>query len=230
MKRAVRALTVFGVVAVFGGCNSTSSSTDILTSGGSFVGSGTVATETRPVQGFTAVSVGGAGHLVLEQTGVESLEITADDNLLAVIRSEVVGGVLFLGFEPNTNVRTTREVLYRVAAGELSGITVSGASRAELVAIQTEELASNISGASSVMALGVAGVHQLTISGASQLDAPNLQSQDVTANLSGASRGLVSVSNTLTAEASGASSLQYIGHPLVNASTTGGSSVQRVER
>ncbi len=81
------------------------------------------------------------------------------------------------------------------------------------------------------MALGAAGVRQLTISGASQLEAPNLQSQDVTANLSGASRGLVSVSNTLTAEASGASSLQYIGHPLVNASTTGGSLlVHRVER
>ena len=43
------------------------------------VGSGQLVTETRPVGGFTAVVVSGAGHLTIEQTGVESLQVTAEE-------------------------------------------------------------------------------------------------------------------------------------------------------
>jgi len=231
MERAVQALAICGVVvALLAGCSSTSSSTDTLTSTGSdTVGSGNLATETRAVGGFNAVSVGGAGHLILERTGVESLQITAEDNLLPLIQSELVNGELVLGFVPGVNVRTTREVLYRVTAASLAGLSVSGASRAEAFGISTEDLTSNISGASTVTAVGTAAFHRLTISGASNLEAPDLESRDVIANASGASRALIRVSDTLTADASGAALIQYIGFPVVDDTATGGAAIQRVE-
>ncbi len=230
MKRVVQALAICGIVALLGGCSSTSSSTDILTSPGTdVVGSGNVATESRAVAGFNAVSVTGAAHLILEQTGVESLQITTDDNLLALIRSEVVGGALVIGFEPGVDVRPTREILYRVTVRDLRRISISGVSRAEVLGIETEELTTEISGVSSATALGSAAVHRLTLSGVSEYEAPDLQSREVTANLSGVSHALIRVSDTLTAQASGASTLQYIGHPIVDASTTGGSTIRRVE-
>lgn len=85
-------------------------------------GSGNLATESRPVSGFTGVSVGHGGHLVVEQTGVASLEITAEDNLLPLIRSEVVNETLVLGLVPGANVQSSRPVVYRLSVGELLGV------------------------------------------------------------------------------------------------------------
>ncbi len=212
-----------GSVTLLGAC----SSTDTMTSPSSnTVGSGTAATESRAVAGFNAVSVSGAGHLIVERTGAESLQITADDNLLRLIQSEVVDGVLVLGFEPGTNVRTTQEVLYRVTAATLNGLSVSGVSRAEAIGIATEEFTTDVSGVSTAMLLGNAATHRLTVSGPSTLDAPNLESRYVVANASGPSRTLIRVSHTLTADASGPAIIEYLGEPVVTATATGGGIVR----
>ena len=57
------------------------------------VGSGNVVTESRAVSEFTAVSVHGVGRITIEQTDEETLTITADDNVLPVLVSEIRDGV-----------------------------------------------------------------------------------------------------------------------------------------
>src|SRR5687767_1144824 len=52
-------------------------------------GSGNVVVEQREVSGFSAVSMSGFGELIIQQTGKESLSITADDNLLPLLTSKV---------------------------------------------------------------------------------------------------------------------------------------------
>ncbi len=219
MKRVMLVMVACGSVTLLGAC----SSTDTMTSPSSdTVGSGNVATESRAVAGFNAVSVRGLAHLIVEQTGAESLQITADDNLLRLIQSEVVDGVLVLGFRPDTNVGTAQEVLYRVTAATLNGLSVSGVSRAEAFGIATEEFTTDVSGVSTAMLLGNAATHRLTVSGVSGLDAPNLESRYVFANASGPSRALIRVSHTLTADVSGFAIIEYLGDPVVTATHTGG--------
>src|SRR5262245_36154117 len=67
-------------------------------------GSGVVATEVRPVEPFTAISLLGPGHVVIERTGTESVTVMADDNLLPLIKSEVRGGTLFLSVADGKSV------------------------------------------------------------------------------------------------------------------------------
>ena len=184
-------------------------------------------TEVRPVQGFTAVSVSGGGNLIIEQTGVESLEITAEDNILPIIQSEVTDGRLDLRPAPGTSFNTSVRVQYRLTVRDLTEIDASGVSQVEASGLDTKVLITRLSGVSSLTATGVASDHELDISGVSRCDAPELQSRDVTAVLSGASSALVRVSDTLTVTASGASSLQYLGDPVVESSISGGSSVSR---
>src|SRR5262245_44045700 len=50
-------------------------------------GSGTPKTETRAVKDFTAISFSGVGKVIIEQTGTESLSVTADDNILPLLES-----------------------------------------------------------------------------------------------------------------------------------------------
>lgn len=78
-------------------------------------GSGNVVTQSREVSGFEAVSFSGVGRLILEQTGTESLTITADDNILPLIVSDVVGRRLVLRFESVTNFTNIQEIVFRLS-------------------------------------------------------------------------------------------------------------------
>lgn len=221
MKRAMAAAAASTALVLVCGCGG---STSRVT--GAATGSGSLATESRPVQGFTGVAVSGAGHLIIEQTGVESLTITADENILPIIRSDVVGDQLILGFDQGASVTTANEVLYRLTVRDLNAIAASGASRVEAHGLGTHALATVFSGASSFNASGVADSHVMVLSGASRCDAPDLNSRNLIATLSGASSGLVRVSDSLAATASGGSILEFYGDPVVVTNVSGGSVVR----
>src|SRR5437868_6052334 len=53
--------------------------------GGGVTGSGNLKTEVRQVSNFTQVDFSQVGTLTMEQTGVEGLTITADDNILPIL-------------------------------------------------------------------------------------------------------------------------------------------------
>jgi hypothetical protein len=226
MKRVVPATAAIVALALCAACGCY---TEYVT-GTAAMGSGRLATETRPVQGFTGVVVSGAGRVVIEQTGVESVEVTAEDNILPFVVTEVRGGWLLLGFQAGVSVHTTRAVEYRITVAELTGIRASGASHVEVLRVDTGELTAQLSGASSYRATGVADDHRLELSGASRCEAAELASRFVTATLSGASYGLVNVDDRLVVRASGASTLEYIGEPIVEASVSGGSQVRAFDR
>jgi hypothetical protein len=189
---------------------------------------GGLVTKSRPVQGFTGVSVGFAGRLIIEQGGAESLEITAGEHILPLIRSEVVGDQLILGLRPDVRLGTSHEIVYRLTVRDLTAIEASGASRVEAHGLRTPALATVFSGASSFTASGRADHHVMVLSGASHCDAPDLRSHSVIATVSGASYALVSVSQALTAVASGGSTVEYFGDPVVAMTVSGGSLVRRV--
>jgi len=195
--------------------------------GSPIVGSGQLATEWRTVESFTAVEVSAAGHLIVEQTGVESLQVTAEDNILPLVRTEVRDGRLILGFEPHVGLTLTREVLFRLTVRELDDVGASGASRVEMPNVSGPELALHLSGASFLSASGRVDRTRLDLSGASRCDAPDLRSRTLKADVSGASHAFVRVWDSLVVNASGASILEYLGDPTVSASVSGGSIVRR---
>jgi hypothetical protein len=192
------------------------------------VGSGNLVTESRAVTDFAAVEVSAAAHLVVEQTGGESLSVTAEDNVLPLVRSEVRNGRLILGLEPNAGVTITREILFRLTVRDLAEVEASGATRVEMRGVDSAELTLRFSGASSVSARGAVDRAILTLAGASHCEAPELRTRVLTATVSGASYALVRASDFLEANVSGASVLEYLGDPRLGTSVTGGSLVRRV--
>ena len=89
-------------------------------------GSGQLATQARQVSGFTKVELTGVGELTIEQTGAESLTVSAEDNLLPQLTSEVEGDTLILGKKPNTEIVTTKPITYTLTMKDISGLAVSG--------------------------------------------------------------------------------------------------------
>ena len=62
------------------------------------VGSGRSATESRAVQPFRGISLEGPGEVLLAVGSPPSVSVSADDNLLGLVMTEVRAGTLHLGF------------------------------------------------------------------------------------------------------------------------------------
>jgi hypothetical protein len=188
-------------------------------------GSGNAATEARDVAGFTRVDVSGSGKLILDLTGSESLSITADDNLLPYLRSEVVDGVLILGTKPNSGISTRVRPEYRVTAKSLDGLTLSGSVEADVGSIDAGQFNVNLSGSAAATVEGNAARQHVTTSGSSTYNAGRLPSQAADIDSSGSSNCVVQVQSELTVKATGASKVEYIGDPTVNTTLEGSASV-----
>ena len=126
-------------------------------------------------------------------------------------------------------------------------IDVSGASELEIMDLTADTVDIDVSGASVVRGtiacgdaefnisgastMNVAGSGQdLTaeVSGASKLELDNFTVNDVDIEVSGASNAVVNMDGTLNAEVSGASSLYYIGNPVMgDIDISGASSVRK---
>lgn len=215
---------VIGGLACGGG--SGGGSTTITGPGAIVQGSGVTVTETRSVSGISGVSISGVGLLIIEQTGSESLTVTAEENILPLLTVEIVGDLLILGIQPNTQINTTQGIVYRLTVRELDRISLSGATQVEASGLDTSYLEVSLSGASAAILEGTAQRQLVAVSGASRYDSAALSCRYATVDISGASSAVVRVSDRLEGQVTGAAVLEYYGNPLVEVS--GGATVRRI--
>jgi hypothetical protein len=189
-------------------------------------GSGFLVTETRAVEGFDGIIVSGAGLVIVEQTGYESLRITTDDNLLPYIVTEVRGGMLVIGAQSNTSFSPTDGIVYHLTVRHLNEIQISGAVEVEALDIDSDGLIVTMSGATHVDVAGVVDWQDVQTSGASSYWGRDLWSRVATVGASGASAVVVNVSDHLTANASGVALIEYVGSPIVIGSVSGQATIR----
>jgi hypothetical protein len=200
---------------------------DIHDGWGEVRGNGHVVSASRGVAPFDAIVADGAVRVVVERTGREGVTVTAEDNLLPYLESEVRGGVLYLGPVAGASLSPRREIVFRVESYEVLEIEGSGASALEVEVGWVPEFRVRLSGASTATVWGEADVQHGVLSGASRYDALDLDSFRAGLSLSGASRAMVWARDRLDVEASGASQVRFTGDPWVSARVSGASSVTR---
>jgi Putative auto-transporter adhesin, head GIN domain len=206
-------------------------------------GSGVAKTENRTVGDFTEVEVGNAIHLDLTVGPSRTVEVTADDNLLPHVVTEVAGGRLKIYADAGTATKIGIKV--KATTPTLKAVEGSGASTATVTGVQADRFRLGLSGASTCTLTGkadrldvtVSGASRCTLtgdagrltaecSGASHLDATGLSAKTVDASASGASTADVKAAEELKADASGASNVHYVGSPgKLSKSTSGASHV-----
>ncbi len=190
-------------------------------------GTGTMVTESRDVSGFTQVRLSGFGTLNITQTGTESLTISADDNVMPHLTSEVVNGTLELGVKPRLSFNSLKRVVYTVTVKNLDGIQLSGAGKVNVTDIRTSAFAANISGAGDMTISGGAQSQTVKISGAGNYNAKAFQTDTAEVTLTGAGNVRINASQTLSATISGAGVVSYSGSPHVSHRITGVGSVKQ---
>lgn len=191
-------------------------------------GSGNVVTETREVSGFTAVTLQGFGGVVIDQTGSETLTITADDNFLPYLETEVRNGTLFIRVRERVTFNNISELTFHINAAALNAIELSGAGTVRVNNLDTESWRVSLPGAGSITVSGRTTTQTVTLSGAGSYEAADLESREATIRSSGAGMAVVRVSDNLDVTIDGLGNVEYIGSPTVTQNINGlGNVIQR---
>ena len=115
-------------------------------------GSGKAATEAREVSGFAAITLRGDMNLVVRQGARESVQVTADDNLLPllqmVVESRGEQRTLVIQWPRGQTIRSRAKTVVTVDVVALTALASSGSGDIAVEALHTPELTLSISGSS----------------------------------------------------------------------------------
>jgi hypothetical protein len=208
-------------------------------------GNGKIVKETRKVEAFDGIKIGGAFKVFISQGSTESLLVEADENLMSIIETEVRGGKLVVNTKENIHrskkldlyitVKTLESIdisgaveLKSEGKLELGNLSFEGSGASEIeMNFTADHVDGNFSGASEIDLAGSANSCRLDMSGASELDAEDFIVKEFDLELSGAGDAEIHVTDKLKARASGAANIRYLGDPKVDSEVSGAGSVKK---
>ena len=209
-------------------------------------------TMTHP-EGFTEIKASGDFRVLVRQGSTFSVEASGNADDLRDALLEVDGDqlrirrksrhTLLFGLNFNRN-----PVLVRVTMPTLTALRLTGACRADVAGftgtplevegagactanldVNTPKLTLDLAGACHITAAGRAETLDLDGAGACVVAAPTLETRTADVDLAGGSTARLNVTETLKADASGASTIEYSGNPKnVDSDASGASRVKRI--
>jgi hypothetical protein len=211
-------------------------------------GSGRSATETRAVTGFDAIGLSGSMDLRVRQTATDTVEITADDNLLPYLETVLEGSRLQVRWKRGTSVSTRSKVVVTVGAQKLralsiagSGdaviddfntpslsIAVSGSGSAKLNKLATEDLSVRIAGSGDVGGDGRATKLSVSISGSGDVKLTEMLADEVNVRIAGSGDAKVRAEKKLDVSIAGSGDVGYTGSAKLSSSVAGSGRVRQL--
>jgi len=189
-------------------------------------GDGVIKTENRPIADFSSIKVAG-GYQIKWSGGKPSLTISADENLLPLIRTDVIDGTLRV--DSKESLRPTRDITIILSSSALAEVHLTGGNNLQARQVSGPQLKLRSTGASDITVDGAVTTLDVTMTGASKLDAKSLQARNATLSLTGASDADVNVTDKLKVSVTGAGSLTYSGNPTLDQRVTGAGSIHHRE-
>lgn len=192
--------------------------------------------ETRQLDPFTALHVGGSWNVIMEQGDHEEVRLEGKNIDLNKVITEVKNNELHIYLEKG-NYRNfdltvyvtykNLEELHQSGSGNLKNksdlsasdfeLHLSGSGSAELKSINAETLQVNLSGSGNLFLAGGSAkkldIHQ---SGSGNINFIGLQTEDCSISKSGSGNVEISVSQSLEVVSSGSGNIKYKGNPSIN--------------
>ena len=167
--------------------------------------------EERSLDEFTVVDISGTFKVTIRCGESPGARVTADDNLLHLIKTEVRGSKLHIFPEREIDPRASVKV--EVTTPGISEVSVSGVASIDIRKVESEKLSLEISGAASVAAEGTVHDADFAISGAGKLSTEDLHAANLRVTVSGAAKADVYASESLDVDVAGAGTVRYAGNP-----------------
>jgi hypothetical protein len=212
-------------------------------------GSGNVVTEDREVEDFTRIELSGIGDLEIELGDQPALRIEAEDNIMPLIETEVVGDTLRIGFREDTTPSPREPIRYFLTVVSIESMDASGLGNITAPGLQADSFSVNISGGGDIdidsleaqtIEVNISGLGNLQIdggevgnlevdiSGGGDLNTENMEAQEADIQISGLGTATIRVSENLRVDISGGGSVRYYGDPNVDEQVSGLGNVERL--
>jgi len=208
------------------------------------VGEGPLVTQTRSVGNFTGVSSEMSGKVNFTIAPDYKVEITAQQNILDVLNTNVVDGVLHIDFKNNVRVRQHEDLLINITAPyadyfRLSGsgnmnvqgdiaadnlkLTLSGSGDITVqTAVIADKIDADVSGSGNIsIANGSAVNEDVDISGSGKVEMAGVDAENAVTHTSGSGDVKLSLSKNLDVHISGSGSVFYHGNPIISTHISG---------
>jgi hypothetical protein len=151
-------------------------------------GSGKVIDEARTVNGYTKIVFAAPGELTISQDDSEALSISAEDNLLPYLRTNVENGVLRISVEPlMTLLQPTKPIRYTLSVKTLEGLTLDGSGDIRAEKLENDRFALNLNGSGNITLGELTTKNSISanLNGSGTLKVETLFAADLTLTLSG---------------------------------------------
>jgi hypothetical protein len=188
-------------------------------------GDGVIKAEDRTVSDFTKVVVTGA-YEVQWTNGKAALNISADENILPLIKTVVTDGTLEI--ESSESISPSQTIKVTLSSAALKAVELTGGNNFKASQVAGDSLKLEATGASNITVDGSVTNLQAEFTGAGKLKAHSLQTHTATLTLTGASEAEVNVSDALKVNITGAGSLTYSGDPKVEQNVIGAGRVRHL--
>lgn len=173
-------------------------------------GDGVIKTENRSISGFSKIVV--AGDYQIEWfSGKPALNISADQNLLPLIKTVVSGDTLQI--DSKADLAPAKSIVIILSGASLAVVQLGGDIRFKAHQISGDDLKLESAGKSNISVDGSVAKLEANLTGASRLNAKSLRTQTATLSLLGASDADITVTDILKVSIAGAGSLTYSGNP-----------------
>jgi hypothetical protein len=204
--------------------------------GESITGSGNVITEPRQVSNFDSVEFSIPGKLSIQQGSSESLTISAEDNIIPLLVTNVSGGTLTIRYKPGYSIHSIRSPEFVLMVKDLKDIGVSSSGSVSVRALKTGNLNLTISSSGSIIIdtlqannitarisssgdislKGNANQLNLRISSSGDFQAADLQINSADVGISSSGNATLWVVKDLKANISSSGDVYYYGSPTVS--------------
>ncbi len=178
---------------------------------GGVKGKGEYIGETRELESFDKIEISGGYTVKIVIGEGSSIEIEAEENLLKLIRTRVMGNTLKIDSKKDLNPR--REIELRIYTEELTDIEIAGSSNLDVINIDCDHFTLDLAGAANADLSGKAEKFTLSMAGAGNVNSKELICDHVRAELAGACNAVVYADESLKAEVAGVGNLDYYGDP-----------------
>ncbi len=175
-------------------------------------------TETRDVQAFHSIRVAGGIELRVKVGNSQKLDITADEEFMQHVETEVRDGILIIDTEEDDDrswYESDQSVTVRISMPELQLLDIRGAVDGEIDGIDAEKLVIDIRGAAGIDLDGKCGELELEIAGAAAVDAEDLECKNVDVSLRGTGYATVYASEKVDADLRGVGVINIEGDPKI---------------
>lgn len=218
--------------------------------GMTIAGNGKLVSQQRVLQNFKKIDV--IGHFVVtasSSTNEQKVTITADENLLPHIKTEIQNDTLVVFIASNVRLNPTKAIEVNIAAKNLQAFSASGFVQTKIVNIKSptftlqthgniETEASMTTGKIDVISFGVGktiltGTTETILirsSGTSEINAKELKANDAEVVSSGSGQILINATRKLQLDVSGNSKIGYYGNPHIEQKISGAAEIKSLTK